>query len=85
METPSYSKTYYHANRERILTLQKERRKDVVFREKMKIYYRNYYKENRNKILEQSRTRRGMGTKGTDTTKLKAITIRRGGFIVRFD
>lgn len=84
METPSYSKTYYHANRERILNLQKERRKDINFREKMKIYYRNYYKENRNKILEQSRNRRGMMPKGTDDINLKTLKIRRGEFIVSF-
>lgn len=80
-ESDSYSKKYYYNNRERILALQRERRKDINFREKMKIYYRNYYKENRNKILEQSRTRRGAGCRA-DT--LKAINIRRGEFIITF-
>lgn len=76
----SYSKTYYYTNRERILALQRERRKDHNFREKMKIYYRNYYKENRSKILEQSRTRRGQGS----GDNLKTIQIRRGEFIITF-
>lgn len=77
----SYSKTYYYTNRERILSLQRERRKDVEFREKMKVYYRNYYKENKSRILEQSRARRGNGG-GKDN--LKTIQIRRGEFIIKF-
>ncbi len=78
----TYSKTYYHINREKILALQRERRKDPQFREKMRVYYRNYYKENRNKILDQSRTRRGLSASGEKP--LKSIEIRRGEFIVSF-
>lgn len=78
----TYSKTYYHINREKILALQRERRKDPQFREKMKVYYRNYYKQNRNKILQQSRTRRG--TTVDNKTNSKCIEILRGEFIVSF-
>ncbi len=80
-ESDSYSKKYYYTNRERILALQRERRKDQNFRDKMKIYYRNYYKENRNKILEQSRTRRGSGVRGGSPVGLH---IRRGEFVITF-
>tara|TARA_R110000772_G_scaffold175070_2_gene286935 strand:- start:756 stop:998 length:243 start_codon:yes stop_codon:yes gene_type:complete len=78
----SYSKSYYQANRDRILALQKERRKDSEFREKMKIYYRNYYKNNRQKILEQSRNRRCLGVERDE--KCKGLTIQRGEFIITF-
>ena len=78
----SYSKSYYQANRDRILALQKERRKDSAFRDKMKIYYRNYYKNNRQKILEQSRDRRGKGVERND--KCKGMSIRRGEFVIKF-
>ena len=78
----SYSKSYYQANRDRILALQKERRKDSAFRDKMKIYYRNYYKNNRQKILEQSRDRRGSGVERND--KCKGLTIQRGEFVIKF-
>lgn len=82
MDTNSYSKKYYANNKDKILALQRERRKDPLFRQKMKIYYRNYYKENRNKILEQSRTRRSIGRRGDGDNK--QTTIIRGVFIVSF-
>jgi hypothetical protein len=55
---PTYCQKYYATHREQILQLQRERRRDPVYREKMRQYYLNYYARNRTRILELARARR---------------------------
>jgi len=80
----SYSKKYYNNNKDKILSLQRERRKNANFRDKMKAYYTNYYRENRNKILEQSRTRRTYGKRSDIDPTLKGVRIVKGPFLLTF-
>lgn len=53
----NYNKSYYLANREKIIREQTARNKKNV--DQLRVYYRNYYEKNRDKLLKYAKEKRG--------------------------